>query len=89
MLLTRDGLLALADFTIRAAPEEDENFNRVGHDGILLECVHPHDDKVWRKQWAVHVAPPSLRDLVFVAQQHWAREHRATQTEGTEAEVAK
>ncbi|MEH0574317.1 hypothetical protein QBA54_07435 [Streptomyces sp. B21-108] len=90
MLLTQDGLRALADFTINASPDYDEDFNRVeGNDGITLACTQRHDGKLWQKKWPGHVAAPTLRDLVLVAQMHWGREHRAEQAETAEVEVAK
>lgn len=89
MLLTQDGLRALADFTINAAPNYDEDFNRVeGNDGITLTCTHGHEH-YWHKQWPGHVAAPTLRDLALVAQGHWESKHRAEQAEAAEAEVTK
>jgi hypothetical protein len=89
MLLTQDGLRALEGFTISAAPAYDEDFNRVeGNDGIMLTCHHGHEH-FWQKHWPGHVAAPKLRDLVLVAQSHWEQEHRETQDENAEAEVAK
>ena len=83
MLLTQDGVHALADFTISAAPEYDEAGARVeGNDGIVLVCNSPQPHtKPWRKQWPGHVAAPTLRDLVLVAQHHWSQEHRSVEPE--------
>lgn len=83
MLLTQDGLRALADFTVHAAPEYDDDWNRVaGNDGVVLTCVHPQPHtKSWQKHWPGHVAAPTLRDLIMVAEQHWNREHQAAQAE--------
>lgn len=89
MLLTQDGLRALADFTISAAPAYDENFNRVeGNDGITLTCHHGNEH-FWQKPWPGHVAAPTLRDLAVVAQQHWDAEHCEPQPERLKAEAPK
>ncbi len=91
MLLTKDGVYALADFTIHAAPEYDETGARAeGNDGVVLTCRHPQPhDKPWRKQWPAHVAAPTLRDLAIVAGQHWEREHQDATAESTEAGATK
>jgi hypothetical protein len=90
MLLTQDGLHALADFTLCAAPLYDVDGARVeGNDGLMLTCKQQHEGKTrWQWQWPGHVAAPTLRDLALVAQEHWWREHPAVQPVSAEAEAS-
>jgi hypothetical protein len=91
MLLTQEGLHALADFTISAALKYDIDGHRVeGNDGLTLICNQRHEGKTpWQWHWPGHVAAPILRDLALVAEGHWRKEHHEPQTTDAKSEVAK
>lgn len=87
MLLTQDGLDSLTSFTVSAAPEYDVDGTRLaGNDGVLLTCNQRHEAKARsRWQWPGHVAAPTLRDMVLVAEVHWRQDHEAGPSETAEA----
>ncbi len=87
MFMTQDGIGALADFTISAAPKYDVDGHRVeGNDGIVLTCTQRHEGKSrFQWEWPGHVAAPALRDLALVAEWHWSQDHAASGTESAQA----
>lgn len=90
-LITQNGLQALAEFTLCAAPKYDGLKRIEGNDGLELSCTRDHDGKGhWIKQWPGHVEAPTLRGIAMVAQEHWREAHQdAAHRELVNAEVAK
>lgn len=92
MLLTQEGLRALHHFRISAAPQYDEQWNRIeGNDGLMLSCAYAEEygfsgcEVKWQKQWPGHVAAPTIRDLAKVAERHYNEAHRVDDPKTSEA----
>lgn len=77
MLLSQEGMHALAWFHISADSYDEKGRRYETNDGLMLTCIKSHEDGThWMRRWPGHVAAPDLRHLVMVAERHWAEEHQ-------------